>query len=111
MTRARFLVVLFLVPPFLPGAALAATAGSGATFRVPLRGTDFVPSGDGNGAGFVVVKVHPSKSRICWKFTGLTRIGKPIAASINQAPKGRRAPRRRAALQGLQAERLCEGRH
>ena len=92
MTRAPFLLFVLLLFTFLPGAALAASSGSGVTFKVPLRGTYVVPRGARAGAGFVVVKMHPGKSRICWKFSGLARIGKPIAASINQAPKGKPGP-------------------
>jgi len=91
--RARFLLgALLLASAFFPGAALAVSAGSGATFKVALRGTEVVPSGDRNGSGFVVIKVHPDKSRICWKFSAFRRVGKPIGAAINEAHRGTRGP-------------------
>jgi hypothetical protein len=93
VTRARFLLsVLIVVAISFPGAALAVTAGSGVTFKVVLRGTNVVPSGNPKGAGYVVIKVHPAKSRICWKFSSFTRMGKPIGATINEAPIGSRGP-------------------
>jgi hypothetical protein len=86
------LALLLFAAASFPVGALAAGAGSGMTFKVPLRGANVVPRGARNGTGFVVIKVHPGKSRICWKFSGLTRIGRPIGASINEAAKGKSGP-------------------
>ena len=72
----------------LPALALAVGQAMSPVVSAKLKGANEIAKGDPDGTGFVVVTFNGAKGTACWKFKGVTKIGKPTAAHIHKGRKG-----------------------
>ena len=88
--RLRLLSLLALLAVALPAAALASGAKGEVELEAYLSGKVEVPKGDPNGKGTAGVKIDGSQ--VCWTFTGVKNIDRPVAAHIHKGKPGRSGP-------------------
>jgi hypothetical protein len=93
--RSRPLLVVALVALGLPVAAVAAPsvgAGMSPVVSTALAGKNEVPKGAAGGSGLVVLHLDGAKHSVCWAFSNVVKIGKPLAAHIHRGTAGRNGP-------------------
>lgn len=86
----RFLVLAALAGALVPAAIASAGTAAGGELYATLAGKDERPKGPAAGAGSVELKF--SAGKVCWTFTGIKGIGKPLAAHIHKGAAGVAGP-------------------
>jgi hypothetical protein len=86
-----------LVPAAIALVALLAIPAVAAAAKVNLVGTfsgkaEAPTPGDPDGTGKAAITVDTKTREVCWAFTGVKNIAKPIAAHIHKAKKGSAGP-------------------
>jgi len=61
---------------------------SARTYSVTLKGASEVPPGAPKARGKAVISIRGTTGQLCWKFSGLTGFGPPMAAHVHGAPAG-----------------------
>jgi hypothetical protein len=87
--RLRLVALAVLAAAVVPVAAFGA-AGSTTKLTTSLTGSAEVPKGAANGHGTATVTITGSK--VCWKFTGVTGIDKPMVSHIHKGKAGVAGP-------------------
>jgi hypothetical protein len=76
----------------LAAAAILALPATASAATVKLKGTFSgkaeVPAGDPDGKGKAEITVNTKTFRVCWEYTGIKNIDKPVATHIHKAKKG-----------------------
>src|SRR3954470_20784352 len=85
----------FVVLP-LAAAALVALPATASASTVKLKGTFSgkaeKPAGDPDGKGKAEITINTKTLKVCWEYTGVKGIDKPVATHIHKAKKGASGP-------------------
>ena len=93
LSALRMMLAAAVTALALPALALAAGQAMSPIASSKLKGSTEVPAkGDPDGTGLVVVTFSTTKGTACWKFKGVTKIGKATAAHIHKGRKGVAGP-------------------
>src|SRR3954470_12163860 len=85
-----------LVVLSLSAALLVALPATASASKVELKGTFSGkaenPPGDLDGKGKAEITVDTKSGKVCWEYTGIKGIDKPVATHIHKAKKGSSGP-------------------
>ena len=89
----RIVLASALVALVLPVVALASGQSMSPVVSAKLKGvSEAGVKGDPNGSGLVVLRLSTSKGTVCWQFSAVKNIAKPLQAHIHKGAKGVSGP-------------------
>jgi CHRD domain len=87
MRKSFVLMLVFAVCALIVGSALAKSTSGTKTLKTKMTGKAETPTGDPNGTGTAVVKLNPSKGKVCFTLTW-HKIDTVTASHIHKGAKG-----------------------